>query len=86
MQDTIAKCKEAKIDVFCPGCASTRNVLTRQDADAIRKAGIEFRLFGVNSPAELWKARNLGAVGFTCNYPDAAMAWARSLGGVNLKR
>ncbi len=86
VQDTIARCKEAKIDVFCPGCASTRNVLTRQDADAIRKAGIEFRLFGVNSPAELWQARNLGAVGFTCNYPDAAMAWARSLGGVNLKR
>ena len=83
-QNAIAKCKEAGIEVFCPGCGSTKNVMSRLDADRIRAAGLEFRLYGVNSPADLWQARDLGAAGFTCNFPCDASAWARSLGGVVL--
>ena len=53
-------------------------------ADAIRAAGIEFRLWGVNAPESLRYARDLGAAGFTCNYWHAAFDWAAELGGVEL--
>ena len=86
VQAAIDKCKVAGVDVYCPGCGSTRKVLSRQDADKIRAAGIEFRMYGVNSPADLLQARNLGAVGFTCNYPCDALVWARSLKDVSLKK
>jgi glycerophosphoryl diester phosphodiesterase len=85
-QDAIAKCRAANIETFCPGCGSTRNVMTRADADAIRSAGLEFRMYGVNSPADMLQARMLGATGFTCNFWRDAHAWARALGGIELLR
>lgn len=80
----IARCRAAKFDVFCPGCASTRGTMTPADADAVRAAGLEFRLYGVNSLADLRRAKELGAVGFTCNHWKEAFDWARQVEGVEL--
>ncbi len=84
VQDYIAKCKEANIEVFCPGCGSTKGVMTPADADAVRTAGLEFRMFGVNSLDDLKQAKALGAVGFTCNHWLKAFDWAKEVGGVTL--
>ena len=83
-QDYIAKCKAANIEVFCPGCGSTKGVMTPADADAVRAAGLEFRMFGVNSLKDLQQAKALGAVGFTCNHWKKAFDWAKEVGGVTL--
>ena len=80
----IAKCKSAKVEVFCPGCGSTKGVMTPADADAVRAAGLEFRLYGVNSLADMRQAKALGAAGFTCNHWKAAFDWAKEAGGVEL--
>ena len=84
VQDYIAKCKAANIEVFCPGCGSTKGVMTPADADAVRAAGLEFRMFGVNSLNDLKQAKALGAVGFTCNYWKQAFDWAKEIGGITL--
>jgi glycerophosphoryl diester phosphodiesterase len=84
VQDYIAKCKAANIETFCPGCGSTKGVMTPADADAVRAAGLEFRMFGVNSLDDLKQAKALGAVGFTCNHWLKAFDWAKELGGVTL--
>lgn len=80
----IGKCKAAGFETFCPGCSTTRGVMTPADADAVRAAGLEFRLWGVNSPEALKQAKALGATGFTCNFWREAFDWAAALGGVTL--
>ena len=84
VQNFIGSCKTAGIEVFCPGCASTIGVMTPADADAVRAAGLEFRLFGVNSIDGLRRAKELGAAGFTCNFWKQAFSWADEIGGVEL--
>ena len=80
----IRKCKDAGIEVFCPGCSSTVGVMTPADAEAVRAAGLEFRMFGVNSLENLRQAKALGVTGFTCNYWHKAFEWAAEIGGVTL--
>ena len=58
--------------------------MTPADADAIRAAGLEFRLYGVNSLNDLQQAKALGATGFTCNHWFKAFSWAAEVGGVKL--
>ena len=84
VQEYIAKCKAAGIEVFCPGCHTTRGVMTSADADAVCAAGLEFRFWGVNSFEDLRQAKMLGASGFTSNHWLQAFDWARELGGVKL--
>ena len=86
VQEAIAKCKAANIEVFCPGCSTTKGRMTREDADAVREAGLEFRMFGVNSVDDLRQAKALGAVGFTCNHWREAFGWAQAVGGIELLR
>ena len=74
----IEKCKAASFEVFAPGCGSTKNVMTLADADAIRAAGLEFRFWGMNSPADLRQVAYLGATGFTCNFWRDVFVWARA--------
>lgn len=82
----IAECKDAGFEVFCPGCKTTVGKMTRADADAVRAAGLEFRMFGVNSREDLAQAKALGATGFTCNFWRDAFSWAESIGGIELLR
>ena len=84
IREYIAKCKAAGIETFCPGCPSTIGKMTWKDADAVRAAGLEFRVFGVNTPEALAGAAELGAVGFTCNYWREAFGWAEKIGGITL--
>ena len=84
VQDYVAQCKAANIETFCPGCGSTKGVMTPADADAVRTAGLEFRMYGVNSLDDLRQAKALGAAGFTCNYWKAAFDWAKEIGGITL--
>ena len=86
VQPYIAKCRDAKVEVFCPGCGSTKGVMTPADADAVRAAGLEFRVYGVNSADDLRQAKALGASGFTSNHWKAAFDWAKEVGGVELVR
>ena len=48
----IAEAKASKFDVVCPGCASTFGTFSPKDADAIKAAGLDFRVYGVNTPSE----------------------------------
>ena len=58
--------------------------LWRADADAVRAAGLELRLWGVNSQKDLEQAKSLGVAGFTCNHWRKAFEWAKAIGGVAL--
>lgn len=76
----IDMCKKAKIDVFCPQSISTVDVMTRADADAIRAAGIDFRVYGVKTRENFRQAAKLGASGFTCDFWDVVFKWEKELG------
>ena len=84
--ECIAKCKAAKIEVFCPAAFRIKDKMTVADVDKIRAAGIEFRMFGVNTPAQLKLAKEFGATGFTCNHWHEAFKWAEAIGGIKLLR
>jgi len=81
----IAKAKTGGFAVFCPGCDQAKHAgFGPADADRVRAAGLDFRVFGVNSLDALKYAASLGATGFTCNYHLAAYGWARQVPGVKL--
>ena len=72
----IADAKAAKFDVFCPGCASTFGTFSPMDADAVRAAGLDFRVYGVNTPSQFHRAIRLGATGFTSDRYLETRVWA----------
>lgn len=81
----IARCRAAGVDVMCPGAVSCRRCgFTPADAEKVRQAGLEFRLFGVNDKEHLAYAFSLGATGFTCNTFLAAYDWAKDIPGLTL--
>jgi len=82
----IAKAKEGGFTVICPGCPTAKKIgFKLEDAERIRAAGFDFRLYGVNDEKGLAYAASLGATGFTCNYPLAAYGWASKLEDVCLQ-
>ena len=82
----LALAKDGGFDIVCPGCVNAQKAgFTRVDADRIRAAGFDFRVYGVNDAASLKYAAELGASGFTCNYFKAAYGWAKSVPGLELK-
>ena len=81
----VAQAKDGGFDIVCPGCDDARKAeLSSADADRIRAAGFDFRLYGVNSLEALRYAASVGATGFTCNTHLAAYGWARQVPGVKL--
>ena len=81
----VAQAKDGGFDVVCPGCDDARKAeLSPADADRIRAAGLDFRLYGVNSLESLKYAASVKATGFTCNTHLAAYGWARQVPGVKL--
>lgn len=84
VQKYIDKCKAANFEVFCPGSHTTRGVMTRTDADAVRAAGLELRFWGVNSIDDLRQAKELGISGFTSNHWRKAFDWAEEIGDIKL--
>ena len=82
----IAFAKKLGVRAFCPGCDQARKAgLTPADADRVRAAGLDFRLFGVNSKEDLKYAAEMRAASFTCNFFKAAYGWAKELGGIELQ-
>ena len=45
-----------------------------------------FRVYGVNNPDDLRRARDAGAEAFTCNFWHQAFDWAKDVGGIELLR
>ena len=80
----IAQCRDAGFDAFCPGLSVGNRPLTPVEADAVRAAGLSYRVWGVNTPEALRIARDLGAEAFTCNFWRDAFDWADSIGGIEL--
>lgn len=77
--------KDAGVDIVCPGAASAMKAqLTPADADAIRAAGFDFRLYGVNNPKALAYALSVKATAFTCDHWKDAFEWAKPLKGLKL--
>ena len=72
----IADAKAARFDVVCPGCVSTFGTFSPKDADAIRAAGLDFRVYGVNTPSQFRRAIQLGATGFTSDRFLESRVWA----------
>lgn len=85
VEKAITMAKDGGFDIVCPGSADARMAgFVRADADRIRAAGFDFRVYGVNDESLLEYAAGLGATGFTCNYFKAAYEWARHLGNLKL--
>lgn len=72
----IAEAKASKFDGVCPGCASTIGAFSPKDADAIKAAGLDFRVYGVNTPSQFRRAVQLGATGFTSDNFLESRKWA----------
>ncbi len=76
----IARAGDAGFNYFCPGLTPSDRALTTEEVAAVRAAGMGFRVFGVNRPEDLRRARDAGAEAFTCNFWHQAFDWARDLG------
>ena len=82
----IARAKDAGFNYFCPGLTPNDRTLTAEEVAAVRAAGMGFRVYGVNNPDDLRRARDAGAEAFTCNFWHQAFDWAKDVGGIELLR
>lgn len=81
----IARAKQGGFNIVCPGSKGAMDTgFSLADADKIRAAGFDFRLFGVSSQKTLKYAASLGATGFTSDAPLAVYGFARQLGNIHL--
>lgn len=81
----VEKAKDAKVDIVCPGAASAMKCgISPADADAIRAAGFDFRLYGVNSRKALAYALTVKATAFTCDHWKDSFEWAKTIPGLEL--
>lgn len=85
LQKSIARAREASCSFFCPGASSAlRSGLTPDDADRVRASGLDFRLFGVNTPELLTYAAKMRATAFTCDHWYKSFEWAKTMPYVRL--
>ena len=82
----IARARDAGFDFFCPGLTPNDRSLTADELAAVRASGMGFRVYGVNRPEDLRRARDAGAGAFTCNFWHQAFDWAKDIGCVELLR
>lgn len=80
VEEIIDKAKRANVQAVCPWSDATIGRWSAKDADMIRAAGLDVRVYGANSPRSLQQCAQLGALGFTCNFPHEAFRWAREKG------
>ena len=80
----IAHARDAGFNYFCPGLTSNDRALTAEEVAAVHAAGMGFRVYGVNRPEDLQRARDAGAEAFTCNFWHQAFDWAKEVGGIEL--
>ena len=80
----IARARDTGFNFFCPGLTPNDRAFTTEEVTAVRAAGMGFRVYGVNHPEDLRRARDAGAEAFTCNYWHQAFDWAKDLGDIEL--
>lgn len=81
----IQKAKEAGVDILCPSCKVAMKIgVTPAEADRVRAAGLDFRLFGVNSPEMLAYATSVRATAFTTDNWKKSFEWARAIPNLEL--
>ena len=86
LEKAIARAKEIGVKYVCPGAAGAQKaVFTREMADVVRAAGLDVRLYGVNSPELLQYAADIGATGFTSDHWLAAFEWAKDVSNLELE-
>lgn len=85
LDKAVSRASEAGCGVFCPGAVNAKKGGFRpEDADRVRAAGLDFRLYGVNSPELLAYAATVRATAFTCDYWRQSFEWAQSMPHVKL--
>lgn len=83
----IARAKAAGVDIMCPGCGmAIARKATPAIADKIRAAGLDFRLFGVNTPEQLAYAVSMGATAFTTDNWFKSFEWAKEIPNLELQK
>lgn len=81
----LAKVREDGISIICPrGLKVKEKGFSPADADFVRAAGIEFRIWGVNSPELLAYARDLKVPVATCSKWAAVFEWAKDIPGIEV--
>ena len=73
------------ISILCPrGVTAMKYGFSLADADRVRAAGLEFRIWGVNSPELLAYARDLKVPAATCARWQNVFEWAKVLPGIEV--
>ena len=81
----IDRAKAAGVDIVCPRAAKALEVgLSPACADRFRAAGLEFRMWGVNTPELLEYAMRLGVPAATCAKWSQAFEWAKDIPGLEV--
>ena len=81
----IAAAKKANVDVVCPRALLAQRLgFSPADADKVRAAGLEFRVWGVNTPELLKYAYSLKVPAFTCARWSESFKWAKDIPGVEV--
>ena len=80
LQKSIEKAKAAGCDIFCPGAKyASKSGFGVAEADRVRAAGLDVRLFGVNSPELLEYAARIRATAFTTDHWKKSFEWAKAV-------
>lgn len=81
----LGRLKADGISILCPNAAQAMKAgLSRAEADQASSAGIEMRVWGVNSPELLKYAVSLGVTAATCGNWKDVFAWAADMPDVEV--
>ena len=81
----LEKTRSEGISILCPrGVTAMKHGFSLADADRVRAAGLEFRIWGVNSPELLVYARDLKVPAATCARWQHVFEWAKAIPGLEV--
>lgn len=85
LDKAIEEAVAAGCSVFCPGAVKAEESgFGSEDSARVREAGLDFRLFGVNSVGQLSYATSVRATAFTSDHWRQSFEWAKSVPGLQL--
>ncbi len=81
----LEKTRAEGFSIICPrGLKAMQSGFSPADADRVRAAGLELRIWGVNTPELLAYARDLKVPAATCARWQKVFEWAKTLPGVEV--
>ena len=81
----LEKVRADGISILCPrGETAKKRGFSLADADRVRAAGLEFRIWGVNTPELLAYARDLKVPAATCARWQTVFKWAKTIPGIEV--